>query len=166
MTASQSTPAKSASFPSLLGVLLVINLVACVMAGAAAWMGWRSLSLTTDGQVATGTVVRLVEDDPNEIFTGISPVVEFEANGETYEVRSQNTYQWWDRYLRFPVGRQVEVRYDPANPATAEINSWVDLWVEPLCLGGFTLIFVLVANAFMLMRWRAGRKPPTAAHAL
>jgi hypothetical protein len=146
--------------PNWLGLFLFLNLVGCVLAAATAGTGWRSYALSAGGQVATGRVVRLVEDEPTQFLTSISPVVEFEVNGEIYSVRSQNSYGWWDRYLRFPVGRQVEVRYDPANPASAEINSLTDLWLQPLCLGLFTVIFALVVNAFLLARWRSTSKSP------
>lgn len=139
-----------------LGLFLVLNLVGLVLVAATAWLAWRSFSLSINGQVATGIVSRLVEDNPAEFFTDIYPVVEFEVNGQTYSARSQNNYRWWDRYLRFPVGKQVEIRYDPVHPEKAEINSWLDLWTEPLLLGMFTGLFVIIVNMVML-RWRFGR---------
>jgi len=163
MTATQRASASGFSVSNWLGLFVFLNLAGCVLAAATAWLGWRSLSLSTSGEVTTGRVVRLVEDEPTEFFTGISPVVEFEANGETYSVRSQNTDSWWDRYLRFPVGREVEVRYDPENPENAELGGWLDLWTQPVCLGVVTVLFALAVNAVLLLRWRAGRKQPASA---
>lgn len=139
-----------------LELFLILNLVGIVLIAATAWLIWRSFSLSIDGQVATGVVSRLTEDDPAEFFTDISPVVEFEANGQPYSVRIQNSYPWWDRYLRFSVGRQVALRYDPVHPENVAIDSWLDLWVEPLTLGIFTGFFVIIVNMVML-RWRFGR---------
>jgi hypothetical protein len=118
-----------------------------------AWLGWRSFTLTTSGEVVTGTVVRWLEDDVS--FTSdFYPVVEFEVNGETYSVQSQNNYRGWQRYIRFPVGKQLEMRYNPANPETAEINSGWDVWNETIILGVFTIITAVAVNAYLFFRWR------------
>ncbi len=146
-----------------LGWFLALNLACLLLVAFTAWLGWRSYNLSANGQVVTGIVVRFVEDSEADFFTDIYPVVEFEANGETYSVRSQNNYRWWDRYLRFPVGRQIEMRYDPANPENAEVNSWVDLWVEPLILGVFTFLSAIAGNVFLFLRWRIGRNAQASA---
>ena len=133
---------------------LGLNLAWLLLCVVAAWLGWRSYTLTTGGSVAEGTVVRLLEDG-TEFDSDFTPVFEFQVDGETYSVQSQNTYRWWNRYLRFPVGRNVEVRYNPANPETAEINSWWDIWNETILLGVFTIIAAFAVNVYLRFRWRA-----------
>lgn len=142
-----------------LGWFVASNLFWLVLAALALWLGWRSYTLSVDGEVATGTVVRLLEEDPSSFTTDIYPIVEFQVNGQSYSVQSQNNYRWWNRYTRFPIGKQVEMRYDPANPEKAEINSWIDLWQEPLILGVFTMIAALLTNLFLFSRWP--RQPTT-----
>ena len=136
-----------------LGWFIGLNLVWLLLAVVTAWLGWRSYTLTTSGEVVTGTVARWLEDDVS--FTSdFYPVVEFEVNGETYSVQSQNNYRWWHRYIRFPVGKQLEMRYNPANPETAEINSRWDVWNETIILGVFTIIAAVAVNVYLLFRWR------------
>ncbi len=145
------------SWPKEIGLFLLLNLIWLLLALLAAWLGWRSYRLSTQGIVAPGQVVKLLQDE-TAFDSDFSPVVEFQVNGKAYTVQSQNNYRWWDRYLRFPVGKQVEMRYDPHNPASAEINSWLDLWFEPLVLGLFTAIVALGVNGFLVFRWRHLRK--------
>lgn len=133
-----------------------LNLAWLLLCVLAAWLGWRSYTITTSGSVAEGTVVRLLEDGP-EFDSDFTPVVEFQVDGKTYSVQSQNTYSWWNRYLRFPEGGAVEIRYDPANPETAEINSWWDIWNETILLGIFTIIAAFAVNIYLSVRWRAQR---------
>lgn len=131
-----------------------LNLAWLLLCVLAVWLGWRSYTLTTSGSIAEGTVVRLLEDGP-DFDADFTPVVEFQVDGKTYEVQSQNTYSWWNRYLRFPEGGDVEVRYNPANPDTAEINSWWDIWNETILLGIFTIIAAFAVNMYLRFRWRA-----------
>jgi Protein of unknown function (DUF3592) len=145
-----------------LGWALGLNVVWLLLAVFAAYLGWRSYNLGVNGEVAGGVVVGFVEDDLTGSFTDIYPVVEFKANDQTYSVRSQNNYRWWNRYTRFRIGRRVEMRYDPANPENAEINSWLDLWGEPLILGVFVFISIIVSNVFLYFRWRMGHTARTA----
>lgn len=134
-----------------------LNMIWVLLALLAAWLGWRSYTLSANGSVAEGTVVRLL-DDQVSFDSDFTPIVEFEVDGKTYTVQSQNTYRWWDRYLRFKVGGQVEMLYDPANPEKAEINSWLDIWTEPLILGLFTVLFAVGVNIYLVFRWRSRRK--------
>jgi hypothetical protein len=135
---------------------LGLNLAWFLLALLTAWLGWRSYTLSVNGEVATGTVVRLLEDDAS--FTSdFTPIVEFEVGGETYSVQSQNNYRWWNRYLRFPIGKQVEMRYEIGNPENAEINSWWDIWNETIILGVFTVLAAIGVNAYLLFRWRRSK---------
>lgn len=148
-------PATSFSLLNWLGWFAMLNLAWILLAGLAVWLGWRSYTLTTSGNIAEGTVVQLLEEDAS--FTSdFTPIVEFQVDGQTYEVQSQNTYSWWNRYLRFPVGGQVEILYNPANPETAEINSWWDIWNETIILAIFTAIVAIGVNMYLIYRWRAG----------
>jgi hypothetical protein len=163
MTENHDTSINQGGCLSMLGWVLGLNVIWLLMAVLAVYLGMRSYRLSVNGEVVTGTVVRLVEDDRegSSSFNDIFPVVEFEVDGQTYSVRSQNNYRWWNQYTRFGIGKQVEMRYDPADPASAEINSWADLWGEPIILGVFTLAAVIVTNGFFILRWRAGRATQT-----
>lgn len=138
-------------------LFMALNSIWVVMALFAVWLGWRSYTLSTKGSLAQGTVVRILEDDKAAFDSDFNPVVEFQVNGTTYTVQSQNNYRWWNRYTRFPIGGQVQMLYDPANPQSAEVNSWFDIWTEPLLLAIFTAIIAVALNVYLLIRWRAMR---------
>ncbi len=144
------------------GWFLGLNVVWLLLAAFAAFLGWRSYTLSVNGEVVTGTVVRLLEDDTSSYTSDIYPIMEFEVDGETYSVQSQNNYRWWNRYIRFPVGKQVEMRYDPADPEKAEINSWWDIWNETLILGTFTAFVAIGVNVYLFMLCRRRRNPQAA----
>jgi hypothetical protein len=145
-----------------LGWFIGLNLAWLLLAVLTAWLGWRSYTLSTNGSVADGTVVRLLEDEV-AFDSDFYPVVEFQVDGTTYTVQSQNNYRWWNRYTRFPVGGQVSVRYERANPENAEINSWWDIWKETIILGVFTIFAAIVINLYLLFRWRSQRARGAAA---
>ena len=145
----------SALFNRLAG-FLGLNLAWFLLALLTAWLGWRSYTLSVNGEVTTGTVVRLLEED-SSFTSDFIPIVEFEVGGETYSVQSQNNYRWWNRYLRFPIGKQVEMRYEIGNPENAEINSWWDVWNETIILGVFTVIAAIGVNSYLFFRWRRSK---------
>ena len=156
---------RSGNGPSLLnwlGLFLALNLAWLLLAAFSAWLGWRSFNLSANGSVAEGTVVRLLQDQV-AFDSDFYPVVEFQVDGKTYTVQSQNNYRWWNRYIRFPVGGQVEILYDPADPEKAEINSWWDIWNESLILGVFTVIAAIGVNVYLLYRWRSRRNTSVSA---
>jgi hypothetical protein len=156
MENTNSTSGNRSTFFNQLGWFIGLNLAWLLLAVLTAWLGWRSYTLSTSGSVADGTVVRLLEDGP-AFDADFYPVVEFQVDGTTYTVQSQNNYRWWNRYTRFPVGREVTVRYETANPENAEINSWWDIWNETILLGVFTILAAIVINTYLLFRWRSQR---------
>ena len=161
MTETIGKPDNKFSLFNWLGWFFALNLAWLLLAVFAAWLGWRSYNLTANGSVAEGTVVRILEDEVSAT-SDFYPVVEFEVDGQTYSVQSQNSYRWWNRYLRFPVGKQVEMRYDPANPESVEINSWWDIWNESILLSVFTAFAAIGVNVYLLSRfrgWRMRRNP-------
>jgi hypothetical protein len=139
-----------------LGWFIGLNLAWLLLAVLTVWLGWRSYTLSTSGSVAEGTVVRLLEEGV-DFDSDFYPVVEFQVDSKTYTVQSQNNYRWWNRYTRFPVGRQVEVRYETAHPENAEINTWWDVWNETIILGMFTIFAAISVNVYLLFRWRSQR---------
>lgn len=141
-----------------LGRFLGLNLVWLLLALFTAWMGWRTYTLSTkssNGNVAEGKVVQL--QGGIVFFSDFTPMVEFQADGVTYRVQSQNSYPWWKRLMSFPVGGQVEVRYEVGNPENAEITSWWDLWNETIFLGVLTILATFAINLFLLLRWLSQR---------
>ena len=150
-------PTKQFSFINWLGWFVGLNLAWLVLAALAVWLGLRSYTLTTTGEVTQGTVVRLLEEEVS-FTSSFTPVLQFQVDGQTYEFHSQNSYRWWNRYFRFSEGNQVEIRYDPANPELAEVNSFWDVWNETIFLAVFTFLSAIGVNIYLMMRWRAEHK--------
>lgn len=146
----KNQPANQSSTLNWLGWLIGLNLLCLLLTAIATWLGWRSYTLATEGVVTQGIIVRLMEDLESGDLT---PVFQFQVDGKTYEVHSQNSYTWWLAELRFPEGKEVEIRYDPSNPERAEVNSLWDVWNETICLGIFVPFFAIGGNWFLFM-WR------------
>jgi hypothetical protein len=127
-----------------------LNLLWIVLAAVAAWLGWRSYTLSVNSAVTQATVVRLVESETDSY----SPQFEFAVDGQTYKVISQNEYGFLTSQMRFPEGKEVEIRYEVGNPQNAEINSLWDIWAETVLLSGFTILLAVGGNTFLVLRSR------------
>jgi hypothetical protein len=71
------------------------------------------------------------------------PIVQFTtSDGRRWEFEED----WGSDPPEFKLEQQVDVRYDPANPRSAFINSFINLWILPG-------IFFLVGGVFALIGW-------------
>lgn len=69
------------------------------------------------------------------------PQVEFTAeNGRTVKIIGRVA----SRPARYQIGERVSVLYNPADPADAQINSFVELWFVTLMLVGFGLLTLVM----------------------
>lgn len=122
----------------------------CLWGAYAANVSWR---LQTAGEITTGTVARLEESETSEGYCCVySPVVEFEANGQTYSFENNNA----DNTSDYQIGEEVSVLYDPANPTTAQINTFYDRWLFPIIIIPVMIFAALLFDFFMLRSWRRG----------
>ena len=69
------------------------------------------------------------------------PVLEFRAADGTVQ-RAESLMG--SGFRGFAVGEAVAVRYDPADPSRAEVDSFAVLWGLALLRAGFTVIFLLM----------------------
>ncbi|GAB4577784.1 MAG: hypothetical protein Fur0022_05160 [Anaerolineales bacterium] len=53
---------------------------------------------------------------------------------------------------RYAIGDEVEVIYDPENPSTAQINSFLYLWFATLMLVGFGIFFVAMGTLGVVLQ--------------
>jgi hypothetical protein len=122
----------------------------CLWGVYAAYTGWQ---LQTRGVTTTGTVVRLDERSDGEGGCCIYvPVVDFQVNAQVYTFEGDNASD----PPAYDVGQQVQVRYDPANPNTAQIDSLFERWVFPVLIIPAMLIAAVILNIFMIRAWRRG----------
>lgn len=78
--------------------------------------------------------------------------VEFEANGQTYSFENDNA----DNTSDYQIGEEVSVLYDPANPNTAQINTFYDRWLFPIIIIPAMIFAALLFDFFMIRSWRRG----------
>jgi hypothetical protein len=120
----------------------------CLWGVYAAYIGWQ---LQSRGHTTTGTVIRMEESNTSEGGCCVySPVIEFDVSGQTFSFEGGNASNPPD----YQVGDIVNVRYDPADPNTAQIDSYFERWALPICLIPAMIIATLVTNLFMIRAWR------------
>jgi hypothetical protein len=116
---------------------------------------------------ATGTIeknVLVVErSDNGSVETSYVPAFSFEGNdGRTYTVTSSNS----SAPPEFAVGQKVGIFYEPSDPATAKIDSFLQLWTMPLVLAALGVISSFVGYGLvLLLRWRKVKLVPSLAQA-
>lgn len=120
----------------------------CLWGAYAASVSWK---LQNEGEITTGTVTRLEESETSEGYCCVySPVIEFEVNGQTYEFENDNASSSPD----YEIGSSVNVRYDPANPNTAQIDKLIERWLFPVIIIPAMIFAALLVNFFMIRAWR------------
>jgi hypothetical protein len=122
----------------------------CLWGAYSAVTSWR---LQTSGEITTGTVTRLEESRTSEGYCCVySPVVEFQVNGQTYSFENDTASSSPD----YQIGGEVKVRYDPANPNTAQIDTFSARWLFPIIIIPAMILGSLILSFFMIRAWRRG----------
>jgi hypothetical protein len=114
-------------------------------------MVYVAVQLESKGIVNEGIVVDM-DASTTDGSTTYAPIIEFQANGQTYSFKggiSSNPPQ-------YSVGDQVNVLYDPDNPETAQINKGSERWLVPLILIPAMIFGVIVVNFFLIRAWKRG----------
>jgi hypothetical protein len=129
----------------LMGLCMAI--ASPVLLAGAAWSYFSQKRKMEERQPAAGTVVELVHRITGSGRGGIyCPVVEFTAtSGQVVRFTSE----FGSRPAMHRVGQSVDVRYDPADPHKAEINSTVSRWLTPAILVFMGLIGCCLAITFL-----------------
>lgn len=124
------------------GIALCLGLGACLLAGAVFAWSVASEARAAATESATGTVIGLVESRTRKIGDppSYAPVVRFEAEGESREIQGSI----YSKPASYRVGDPVRVVYPPGKPGDAYIDSWSEVWLVPLILGGLAGAFLLV----------------------
>ncbi len=134
-------------------ITLFVNLffaAFCLWGAYAASVSWK---LQTAGEVTTGTVTRLEESKTSEGYCCLyTPVVEFQANGQTYSFENGSASDSVD----YTVGSDVNVRYDPANPNTAQNDNVIERWLFPVLIIPSMIFGALIVNFFSFRAWKRG----------
>jgi hypothetical protein len=97
-------------------------------------------------QTAAGTVVEVHVRGIGRNAVSL-PLLEFRGpEGQVHRVES-----WMGSgFQRFEAGQTVPVRYDPADPGRAEVDTFVVLWGLVLLRTGYGLLFLLMGSVAVL----------------
>jgi hypothetical protein len=121
----------------------------CLWGAYAASVSWN---LETNGRITRGTVIRMEESRSEGSCCVYSPVVSFEVADREYIFDSTNASD----PPAYRVGQEVPVRYDPSNPAAAQIDNAVERWIFPAIMIPAMVFGALIFNGYMLRAWRRG----------
>jgi hypothetical protein len=120
----------------------------CLWGAYSAVISWK---LQTSGEITNGTVTRLEESKTREGYCCVySPVVEFQVDGQTYSFENDSASSSPD----YQIGSEVKVRYDPADPNTAQINTFSNRWLFPIIIIPAMIIGSLILSFYMIRAWR------------
>ena len=129
----------------LIGVLFVLIGLAVLIGGVVTAI--KQTRKVARGVTATGTVVDLVQRVFNPGSAGVyCPVVQFTtALGQP--VRFESGFGTMPASHR--VGQSIAVRYDPADPQKAEVDSATSRWLVPGCMIGMGIMFLAMGVVFV-----------------
>jgi hypothetical protein len=122
----------------------------CLWGVYAAYTGWQ---LQTKGETTTGTVIQFeVQSDGSSPCCTSVPVIQFRVEGRTFSFKGGTASD----SPAYDVGDVVKVRYNPADPNTAQIDNLFERWLLPVILIPAMILAALILNFFMIRAWRRG----------
>ena len=124
---------------------LCSGLAALGLLGGAAWTYFKQQRTMQSRVATTGTVVELTRQNTTRGYI-LCPVVEFTIpSGE----KIRFTSEFGLRPASHTIGQSIAVRYDPADPQIAEVESAISLWLAPLIMVFMGVIACCLSVAFL-----------------
>jgi len=134
------------------GIFLIAGLAMLSGAGHYALVTRHDIAV---GTTADGTVMDLFVGSDSDGDNVYYPRVRFVTpSGDVIEFTSLNG----SNRPAFEVGEAVSVLYDPASPGNARINSFFQLWLLPMVLGGMGSVFAAIGGAGLIVGGRSRTK--------
>jgi Protein of unknown function (DUF3592) len=131
----------------LVGLVFIIIGLAVLISGIVAAVKQKRKSAR--GVAATGTVINLVKKIFNPGSAGVyCPVVQF-TTGTGEQVQFESGFGTMPASYR--VGQTIAVRYDRANPHSAEVDSATANWFVPGCTIAMGFLFFAMGLVFMVI---------------
>jgi Protein of unknown function (DUF3592) len=131
-------------------LLLALGLVCLSLGG---WLAWQSQSFASTAAATTGTVVSYFEHTVDG-HTRYRPRVRYHTeDGSIYSVSGQMDYT----SQRIPVGSEVPVQYQRADPNKMRIATFFDNWLGAAIAAGVGAVAMLGG---LLVRRSLKRAPP------
>jgi hypothetical protein len=131
----------------LVGLLFLVIGLAVLISGIVAAVKQKRKSAR--GVAATGTVINLIKKIFNPGSAGVyCPVVQFRTGtGELVEFESG----FGTMPASHRVGQTIAVRYDAANPQSAEVDSATANWFVPGCTIAMGFLFFAMGLVFVVI---------------
>lgn len=134
--------------------------VAVLLLIAGAVVLFFSIRFANASETAVGTVIEVSasqdcdrRNNRRECDDVYRPTITYTtASGEEITFTSNAASSDWN----FPIGTEVNVRYDPANPQGARMDGWFSSWGAPTIVGGVGIVFAVVA---VILRFALLRGP-------
>ena len=126
---------------------LICIAVGCGFLGSALRIYLARKKFLATSQTAAGTVVEVHVRGIGRNAVSV-PLLEFRGpGGQVLRVES-----WMGSgFQRFEAGQAVPVRYDPAYPGRAEVDTFAVLWGLALLRTGYGLLFLLMGSFALLL---------------
>jgi len=153
------------------GKAIEIARIACLAGGACLIAAAAGFAVHTERFIlhsasAQGTVIGLVASRRDgDMKMTYAPVFAFTANnGRAYTITSNSG----SNPPEFALGDQVAVLYEARDPNGAKIDSFLQLWLFPICFGFIGVVATLIGRIFLRIErgqaaHRAFSAPETAA---
>ncbi len=131
----------------LVGLLFLIIGVGLLIGGIVAFV--KQTRKDARSVSATGRVINLERRVFNPGRAGVyCPVVQFTASdGQVIQFESA----FGTMPASHSIGQTIAVKYDPANPRAAEVDSAVANWFAPGCMALMGVAFLLMGFVFVVM---------------
>lgn len=98
-------------------------------------------------QAASGAVVEVRVRGIGRNAVSV-PVLEFRLPGD----QVQRAESWMGSgFQRFEVGQAVPIRYDPADPSRAEVDTFAVMWGLALLRAGYGVLFLLMGSVALAL---------------
>ena len=128
---------------------LLAGLASVGLLGGAVWNYFKGRQTMQNRVAVNGTVVELVQRNTSRSHI-FCPVVEYSLpSGE----KMRFTSEFGTLPASHKIGDVVKVRYDPANPQQAEIESGMSLWLGPLIMVFMGTVACCLSVFFIVFYW-------------
>jgi hypothetical protein len=144
-----TTDAKNSMARAMGGVFILVGSLIAI--AGAIWLG-RTTLFAMNSVKAPGIVLEMDRGSSNDGGSVYYPIYQFtDSSGVTH---TQKTPTGSSSYS-FEPGEKVTILYDPKSPKISNIDSFGEIWLTPILITGFGLIFGGFAYFWLFLANRA-----------
>jgi hypothetical protein len=135
--------------------LLVFGLVGLIFGGIGAYVTVNTLREQARDARTTGTIVDMVQSRDSDGDRMYRAVFQFTVDGKTYEIRSSKA----SNPPQYELEQRVPVRYNPADPSQASLDTVFENWFLPglFCMFGALFGGIALGVGFAALRGKVLR---------